>query len=323
MIGSEDLGKIEKVDALRNIWPDEARDFTPWLAKNLPLLGEALGFDLELQAKEAKVGTFSLDLLAYELSSNRPAIIENQLDDTNHLHLGQLLTYASGYDAYTVIWIAKTFRDEHRAALDWLNKRTDEETQFFGVVVELLKIDDSRLAPHFDVVSAPNDWSRGKAGSSNSTRNPSERMERYRKFYQILVDTLRECHNFTNSRRASPKNEHDFSSGFSGFIYRARFNNSGQVGVALYIDRDGDSKEQNERDFDRLKEQKEPLEAELGPLAWERLDNNRACRIEAKRDGSIDDDEEALEEIRIWMVQKFLAFKEAFGSRLPVLREGD
>ena len=123
------LATIDKVD-LRSVWENEATDFTPWLGENLTALGEALGLDLELQAQEAPVGGFSLDVLAREPNTNRPVIIENQLETTDHDHLGKLITYASGYDANVVVWITREFKDEHRQALDWLNQRSSEDTGF-------------------------------------------------------------------------------------------------------------------------------------------------------------------------------------------------
>ena len=155
MVNDIQLATIDKVD-LRGVWENEAADFTPWLGENLTALGEALGLDLELKGQEAPVGGFSLDVLAHEPNTNRPVIIENQLETTDHDHLGKLITYASGYDANVVVWITREFKDEHRQALDWLNQRSGEDTEFFGVVIEVWKIDDSRPAPHFRVVSAPN-----------------------------------------------------------------------------------------------------------------------------------------------------------------------
>ena len=196
-----ELSKIEKVD-LRDIWQHEAQDFTPWLSDHISELGEALGLELEFQSQEAPVGGYSLDILAHDLGSNRPVIIENQLEGTNHDHLGKLLTYASGYDANIVVWIAREFRDEHRQSLDWLNQRTDENTEFFGVVVELWKIDDSRPAVNFNLVSTPNEWRKENVSGKSQRGIPrSERTEGYRIFFQGLIDILRDTHNFTRAKK--------------------------------------------------------------------------------------------------------------------------
>ena len=122
-----DLGKLEKVP-VRSVWKHEAHDFTPWLAKNLNELAEALGLDLDVEQaeEEAPVGTFSLDILVRDVDGGRPVIIENQLEKTDHDHLGKLLTYAAGYNAGVIVWITGEFTDEHRAALDWLNQETGE-----------------------------------------------------------------------------------------------------------------------------------------------------------------------------------------------------
>ena len=226
-----ELSKIEKVD-LRKIWPHEAQDFTPWLAENINELSEELGMDLELQEQEAPVGGYSLDILAHDLGSNRPVIIENQLEGTNHDHLGKLLTYASGYDANVVVWIAREFRDEHRQAMDWLNQRTDENTEFFGVIVELWKIDNSRPAVNFNLVSTPNEWLKeNMSGKSQSGIATSERGERYRIFFQDLIDTLREEYKFTAARKAPPTNTRDFTSGHSGVSYTTIFTWDDQAAV--------------------------------------------------------------------------------------------
>ncbi len=150
------LGRLERVN-VRAAWTNEAIDFTPWLAANLDLLSEALGMNLELEMEEKYVGTFRADILARNSDSGEWVLIENQLDRTDHGHLGQIVTYAAGLDAATVIWIAENFSDEHLAALDWLNSITDENILFFGVQIELWSIGGS-VAPKFQVVCKPNSW---------------------------------------------------------------------------------------------------------------------------------------------------------------------
>ncbi len=309
------LATIERVD-LREIWPREASNFTPWLAEHISELGEALGMDLEIESPEAPVGGYSLDILARDPNIGLVAI-ENQLEQTDHTHLGQLLTYAAGYDASTMVWIAKAFRDEHRAALDLLNARTDEDTRFFGVEVELWKIDGSRPAVNFKLVATPNEWRKQTTGNAR-TGNVSERGERYRAFFQALIDELREAHRFTGARKGQPTSWYEFNSGVRGISYGASFVRGGRASIGIDIDNgDGDW---NKGIFDQLEENRTKIESELGgPLEWSHLDNRRACYILAVRQGSIDDDRETLEEVRQWMVERLLKFKKVFGPRLSEL----
>ena len=155
------LGRLERVE-LREAWQSEPADFTPWLAEeqNLKLLGETLGMSLQLEAVEKNVGPFSADILCKEPQTEQWVLIENQLEQTDHTHLGQIITYSAGLNAVSVIWIAAKFVEEHRAALDWLNEITTEATNFFGVEVELWRIGDSPFAPKFNLVSKPNAWSK-------------------------------------------------------------------------------------------------------------------------------------------------------------------
>ncbi|MDA8007907.1 MAG: DUF4268 domain-containing protein, partial [Gammaproteobacteria bacterium] len=153
------LGALEK-KAVREYWDNEASEFTPWLADNINLLGEALGLDgLEVEEQESSVGGFRVDLLCKD-EDDRTVIVENQLEKTNHKHLGQLLTYAAGKDAVVVVWVSTKFTDEHRAALDWLNEKTEEDVQFFGAQIEVWQIGDSQAAPKFNLVCMPNEWSK-------------------------------------------------------------------------------------------------------------------------------------------------------------------
>ena len=141
---------------LRDIWPHEARDFTPWLAENLVFLAEALDMDLELEAIEKRVGDFRADIVCLNRTDNSRVIIENQLEKSNHQHLGKVLTYAAGLDAATIIWIAEEIRPEHRDVLNWLNRNTPAALQFFGVEIEVIQIGDSPYAPKFTVVTDMN-----------------------------------------------------------------------------------------------------------------------------------------------------------------------
>ena len=312
----EELAKIEEVD-LREQWPNEADDFTRWLQKNPDQLGAALGMDLDILEREASVGRYSLDLLAHDVGNNRPVIIENQLESTDHAHLGQLLTYAAGYDASAIVWIAKEFRDEHRAALDFLNGRTGEDTEFFGVVVELWKIENSRPAPHFMVVSAPNDWQKG---TKSQTTQRSERGERYREFFQPLMDRLREDDRFTRARqvrKAPARNWVGYSTGLRGTKYEPTFGTYKRIRINVYInDR---NKEWNDRVFDHLMKRKDQIESDIGgEFEWERMDGMGACRISVVRPGSIDDNPEELENIREWMFDRLIDFERVFG---PILAE--
>ena len=312
-----ELSRLKRVD-LHEAWSHEAVDFTPWLQENIDQLGDALGLDLVVEEREAPVGTFSLDLLARD-GSGRPVIIENQLGATDHSHLGQILTYSAGYNASVIVWIAKEFRDEHRAALDFLNTRTGDDTEFFGVRIELWRIDDSRPAVNFDLVVTPNEW-RQRTGRTPPVPRTSEKNERYRQFFQALMDTLREEHEFTNARKALPQSWYLFSSGVASISYGAFFGGRGRTRIELYIN--FPEKERNKQAFDRLKQEKDVLDSELeSKLEWERLDNGKASRISIRRPGSIDDNQETLDDIRRWMIRQLLAFKQAFGPKLPELTE--
>ena len=158
---SAELARLEAVP-LRDVWPGEAADFTPWLAQpaNLKLLEDTLGIELEDAETEKDVGSFSADIVAKNGGDGRRVVIENQLEKTDHGHLGQILTYAAGLDALTVVWIARHFTDEHRATLDWLNNHTSDEIGFFGLEIQVWKIADSAPAPKFNIVAKPNEWTK-------------------------------------------------------------------------------------------------------------------------------------------------------------------
>jgi hypothetical protein len=169
---TNNLGRLKKVD-LREAWESEAGDFTPWLAQeeNIALLSDTIGIDLEVEAQEKNVGPFRADILCKDTATDHWVLIENQLEKTDHTHLGQLMTYAAGLNAVTIVWIADRFTDEHRAALDWLNDITNETFNLFGLKVELWRIGNSPIAPKFNIVSKPNDWTKSLAVAASQVES--------------------------------------------------------------------------------------------------------------------------------------------------------
>lgn len=165
------LGKLQEIRDLREVWPHEALDFTPWLADddNLTLLADAVGLDITVDETESSVGDFNVGIYATETGTDRKIIIENQLEDTNHDHLGKLITYASGKNADIVIWIVKRAREKHRAAVEWLNNHTDENISFFLLEIKLYRINNSEPAVKFEVIEKPNNWTKEikKQGSTD------------------------------------------------------------------------------------------------------------------------------------------------------------
>jgi hypothetical protein len=307
-----EFGVMKRVDP-RSVWPDEARFFTPWLAENLDELGIVLGMELELLEVEASVGDFAVDILARNLGTGTEIVIENQFGATNHDHLGKIITYGAGFDAGTVVWIAESIREEHRQALDWLNQRTDTETQFFGIVIELLQVDESRPAFNFRLVVFPNEWKKSRRSRVDTSVSP--KAERYRGFFQSLIDKLRDEHRFTSARVGQPQNWYSFASGISGITYGANFPQGDRVRAEIYIDQ-GDQ-DTNKALFDRLMDERQEIEAEFDrELEWERLDDRRASRIATYRPGKIEDDTNELQSYESWLIENLLRFKSVFSQRL-------
>ena len=260
------LARLEPV-GLRHGWPHEAGFFTPWLAEtaNLALLGDALGLRLEVEGIEVNVGPFRADLLCRDLDTDAQVLIENQLERTDHGHLGQILTYVAGLDAKTVIWIAAEFTEEHRAALDWLNDATDERYHFFGVVVELWRIGDSDPAPRFNLVAKPNDWSRSAARAARSVQTASlsaigERRLAYWEGFRLALSS--QDAPFTLTRATASANV-AFPTGHPGLTLKA-YRAVGSVGVFLRIHGENASER-----FEHLQARRDEVEALIGsPLEW-------------------------------------------------------
>ncbi|MES3629214.1 MAG: DUF4268 domain-containing protein [Longimonas sp.] len=282
-MNSQSLGTLTNVD-LRKIWPDEAQDFTPWLAaeENLDRLAHTIGLDLELEGTEESVGPFSADILCRDTVDDQMVLIENQLDLTDHRHLGQLLTYAAGLDAVTIIWIARQVRNPHRAALDWLNSVTEEEISFFGIEIELWQIGDSRPAPRFNLVSKPNNWSKTISRATGRDGELTQTKKLQLDYWTTLSEYLEEQDSRVQPRRPRPQHWANYAVGRSGCQLTARVNTRDQrVAVQLEL------KDRHEAEplFHLLKQDRDAIEAELGiGLDWLPKPDKKVCVIQHEWD---------------------------------------
>ncbi len=280
-LDNKGLGRLRRVADPRDVWESEAGDFTPWLAENLDVLAEELQMSLTLKATEVPVGDFRLDIQA-ETLDGRVVVIENQLERTDHGHMGQLLVYASGLEAAAVVWVAPRFRDEFRRTLDWLNERTDTGVDFFGVEVGVVQIGSSGpRAPVFEVVARPNNWQKNvkeRSGGGAGTGGGVTPLNSARQdlFAEILAEVVTQRPSIRMPARAKLFWLAFASGPFGNWQISAA--NDGRYRVEAYID----SGEQavNKELFDEFHADAETWAQKAGVrLDWERLDDKRASRI--------------------------------------------
>lgn len=314
------LGDLERVEDLREVWANEAGGFTPWLAqeKNLQRLSDAIGIDLELDAEEKPVGPFRADILCKDAENDEWVVIENQLERTDHKHLGQLLTYAAGLKAVTIIWIAAELTDEHRAALDWLNEITSESFKFFGLEIELWKIGGSPVAPKFNIACKPNDWTKTVVVPDDRTISNTKLVQR--EYWTQLSAMLKNRKSVVVPRKPRPQHWTTFRVGRSKFHLAATVNtNKHFIRVGL-ICRGPSGKAH----FHLLLEDREEIEREIGfELDWEELPHGIASRIAVrKRDVDPANKDDWVSQ-REWLVSKLEAFFQAFSPRVKNLVADD
>ena len=319
-MATQELGRIRQLDA-RKMWPNEAHDFTPWLSRpeNLQLLGDTLGIELEFVKREASVGPYSLDILARERGSRgRYVAIENQLEFTDHTHLGQLITYAAGYQAEVLVWVAPEFSNQHRDAISWLNQWTHREVECFGVEVRVLSIDDSIPAPEFLPVAVPRNWAAGNPRLRFPSRPTLLDAERYREFFQQLLDDLRGV-GFTDETEAVPDADQRFPSGLRDYIsYYAGFDKDGAWVYLWFVGGRGKRDFAN-KVYDSLAsaEDWESIEGSFtGEWLWDRQSVWWYFSISLRKDASINDPPQKLDQIRAWMLEALPKFREVFNPRL-------
>jgi|JI8StandDraft_1071087.scaffolds.fasta_scaffold12689_4 uncharacterized protein YqgQ len=299
------LAKLEKVD-LREIWEHEALDFTNWLAQehNLNALSQEIGVDIRLIKTEASVGRFSVDILAEEEATGTKIIIENQLEDTDHDHLGKIITYASGYDAKIIIWIVKNAREEHQKAVEWLNERTDEETSFFLIKIELWQIEKSNPAPKFEILASPNEWAK-TIKASPTEGELSETKLNHLDFWNGFKNFVRENDGEMRLRTPRPQHWYDISIGNSESHITLTVNSKeNELGCELYI-------KSNKDLFHFLKEKIALLENEISaPIEW--IDAAKASRIKIAKKVSGVFDQEKAPEYYDWLYRKTVQYQEVF-----------
>lgn len=296
------LGKIKRINDLRSVWQHETKDFSKWLAQecNLQQLSDAIGIDIVLEECESSVGSFNVDLYAIEEGAERRIIIENQLEDTNHDHLGKLITYASGKGAEVIVWIVKRARDEHRQAIEWLNQNTGVKIGFFLVEIELWQIDDSAIAPKFNVVERPNDW----AKQMKNVASLSETKQLQLNFWQQLSEYIKSNESFAkefSARKAQPQHWYDLSVGSSSYHVSLTVNTQKKrLGAEIYIPDDKDK-------FAMFKQYAQEVEESIGgKVEWREAD--KATRIITLYSYDISNESQwyfAFE----WLMNKALIFK--------------
>jgi hypothetical protein len=304
------LGKLKRLD-VKELWGHEAHDFTPWLEENIKMLSEAVGLEIDIIDREADVGAFNVDLYGKDLNTGHPVVIENQLAQTDHSHLGQLMTYAAGFEAGVIIWISPTIRDEHRQALHWLNDISKDDVLFFGIEIEVLQIDESDPSVNFKLAVQP---------SERPPHTPvSKRGQLYNEFFSKLLQSLKKKEpGITTATKVGYNSWFSFGAGRGGFAFVFAFALNNKFRVELYIDTG--ELERNKEVFDLLQEREGEIEGAVGmPFSWERLDDRKACRIAAYHDGSIFDPPEELQSLSTWAVDTMVKFRQAFSKHIKNL----
>jgi hypothetical protein len=307
-------GKLIKAE-LREIWKNEEYDFSKWLAEEdgLSQLGDEIGISIRLPEREAGVGVYSVDILAEEEGTGRKIIIENQLEKTNHDHLGKIITYAAGHDASIVIWIFKDISEEHRNAIDWLNENTTEDRLFFAVRVEAWRIKDSDPAPKFQVVCKPNEWAKvvkHSAGKKDLGETELKKLTFWTKLKSYALEKKIPLFRQT----PAPQHWYNISIGSSeAHISLSMNTRQNLLSCEVYIN-------DNKQLFEFLKSQKMELEDQLnGTLEY--IEAKKACRIVQRKENADIDNEATIINLFDWLIDRAVLFHKLFGPLVKQFKE--
>ena len=314
------ISKLENVD-IRSVWKNEASDFTPWLAKpeNINRIGDVIGMDLTVIDDEKPVGPFSADILCKDENSDNFVVIENQLETSDHKHLGQLLTYATGLNATSIVWIASEFEDEHRATLDWLNEHTEPEINFFGIKLEAVNIHGSPVAPNFRVVSQPNDWTKSRTNSGYRCYGKLTTKKMLKQdFWTYLNSQIVKKESFLSVRKPRAQHWHSFKLGTSGSHLSAVIHTrENYISAEVYISDD-------KYLYAGLKHNKEEIDKQFGDtLDWQDLDDSKASRIRVYKNKLRLDNEDQWEANSEWLIEKLEKLYQVFSPRIKQLKHSE
>lgn len=317
------LGRLERIADIRAIWPDEARSFTPWLARpaNISQLAEALGFGtdgLEVLKVEESVGDFYADIVARDTLGGEGGLvlIENQFGRTNHDHLGKILTYAAGLDEVrTIVWIAETLREEHRAALDWLNRNTRREIGFFGIEIELWRIAGSPPAPRFSVVARPNDWLRTEEAAL-AAPDLTDLRRLYIRYWDSLSTVIRGRKTMVRAVKSSPAQWMTMSIGRSNFSLVATITEqSGSLRAELAM-----TGPTGKPAFDALLTERDGIDAAYGAgLVWDEMPGRKQTRISETLENVDIRDEADWPRQHNWLAERLDRLHRVFHDRVRAL----
>lgn len=293
-----ELGKLEKIE-LREVWRHEALDFTRWLARkeNIALLSKEVGIDIKVIETEMSVGRYNVDIYARDTESNKRIVIENQLENTNHDHLGKLLVYAAGLDADIAIWVVKDVNEEHRQAVEWLNDNSFEKINIFLVKVELWQIDNSPIAPKFQVICEPNNWA--KVLKQQSKDNISDLELKQMEYWQGFVDYAKSKDKIYISQRPSIYNWYVIRIGSSDYkIKLVHSVNSDMIRCQLEMF--------NDDIYKKLEQYKNEIDNKINGLEWEYLEDRKVNRISCSNNSKDNDSS------YVWLLDMVDKFKEVF-----------
>ncbi len=315
------LSRLERV-ALRDVWKTEGQDFTPWLSneENLNLLGDTLGIELELESVEKDVGPFKADILCKEAGSSNWVLIENQLERTDHNHLGQLLTYAAGLNTVNIVWIAERFTDEHRAAMDWLNEITSDEINFFGFEIELWKIGKSDIAPKFNVVSKPNEWTKGGTGGAAGRTDITPVKKLQKEYWAAFRKHLLDNATLVKPTKALPQHWMNMALGrsYTG-MYTFVHTVDKHIGVRVFLE----GPDRNAM-FHLLHQERSDIEKEMDfRVDWEENPDKKSNIIVVRKTKADPADRDNWDNQHAWLLKKAEAIKKTIGERLKKMDVGE